>query len=118
MLPVTIGDESGKPTVTIPGGTAPPQLLVQRLIEGSQRVVGESDYVMVHYRSWSWKTGKIIDTGIGADRSCTGRTQALSKVPAREGPRSRPPEGALHARGCTLGARTKMASSAGHNSKA
>ncbi len=60
-VPVTIGDEAGKPTVTIPGGIAPPQLLVQRLIQGSQRVVGESDYVMVHYRSWSWKTGKIIE---------------------------------------------------------
>lgn len=60
-VPVTLGDDAGKPTVTIPKAIAPPQLLVQRLIEGTQRQVAEGDYVLVHYRSWSWKTGAIIE---------------------------------------------------------
>ncbi|MFP5416540.1 MAG: FKBP-type peptidyl-prolyl cis-trans isomerase [Actinomycetes bacterium] len=60
--PVTLGDEGGKPTVTIPAGAALPTAnSATTMIRGAQRAVGSNDYVMVHYRSWSWKTGRLIE---------------------------------------------------------
>lgn len=60
--PVALGDEGGKPTVTIPAGAALPTAnRATTIIRGAQRAVGSNDYVMVHYRSWSWKTGKLIE---------------------------------------------------------
>lgn len=58
----TVGDEGGRPTLTIPAGAQPPaELVVQPLVRGTQRAVGENDFVMVHYRSWSWKTGQVLE---------------------------------------------------------
>lgn len=57
---VTVTD--GKPTVAIPSGAAVPTATgVYPLITGTGRKVGEKDYVQVHYRSWSWKTGKLLE---------------------------------------------------------
>lgn len=61
-LPVTVGQDGGKPTVSIPAGAAAPTALVaESVIVGAQRPVVASDYVLVHYRSWSWKTGQMIE---------------------------------------------------------
>lgn len=52
----------GKPVVTIPAGAeVPGETAVHPLITGVGRAVGEKDYVLVHYRSWSWKTGKLLE---------------------------------------------------------
>lgn len=66
-LPVTVGqDAAGTPTVTIPSGATPPtQLVAESVIVGAQRPVVASDYVLVHYRSWSWKTGQVIEDVYG-----------------------------------------------------
>lgn len=62
-LPVTIGQDSkGYPTVKIPSGsTAPTNLVAEPIIKGSQRGVEATDYILVKYRTYSWKTGKKIE---------------------------------------------------------
>ena len=52
----------GLPVVTIPAGAAvPTATAVHPLITGAGRQVGETDYVLVKYRSWSWKSGKQLE---------------------------------------------------------
>ncbi|MBK8462642.1 MAG: FKBP-type peptidyl-prolyl cis-trans isomerase [Nigerium sp.] len=69
-LPVTVGEADGRPTVTIPTGQQPPTgLVIAPLIVGEQRVVGEHDIVMTHFRSWSWNTGRQIEDNFDAVRS-------------------------------------------------
>ena len=61
-LPVTLGDDAGKPTVAIPTGTTPPaDLLVAPVIRGVQPAVEAGDTVVVRYRAWSWKTGEMVE---------------------------------------------------------
>lgn len=62
-LPVRLGtDGDGHPTVTIPSGAAQPtERTVATVVEGTQRGVVEGDYIMVHYRSYSWRTGALIE---------------------------------------------------------
>lgn len=70
QVPVTVGDEAGKPTVTIPAGATPPaELVATPLVKGAQRGVGPQDFVLVHYRAWSWKTGKLIEDRFDAPDS-------------------------------------------------
>lgn len=62
QLPVTLGEDGGQPTVTIPAGATPPaENTSATVIRGAQRAVGANDYVMVHYRSWSWNTGAVVE---------------------------------------------------------
>lgn len=69
-LPVTTGEADGRPTVTIPTGSQPPtELVIAPLIAGEQRVVGENDLVMTHFRSWSWNTGQQIEDNFDDVRS-------------------------------------------------
>lgn len=57
-----VAGTDGKPVVTVPDGAAvPTETAVHPLIVGSGRKVGEKDFVLVLYRSWSWKTGKQLD---------------------------------------------------------
>ena len=57
-----VRDADGKPEVTITTSATPPtKLVVQPLIKGRGREVAKTDEVMVHYRTWSWKTGKMIE---------------------------------------------------------
>lgn len=61
-LPVTLGDEGGKPTVTIPTGATPPaELVAAPVIRGVQPAVEAGDTVVVRYRAWSWKTGEVVE---------------------------------------------------------
>lgn len=78
-LPVNIGNDGGKPTLTIPAGATPPaNLIAESIITGSQRPVQASDHVLAHYRSWSWKTGKLIEDKYDAPEA--GQLSAL--IPA------------------------------------
>lgn len=66
-LPVTLGEAEGKPTLTIDTASTPPaDLIAVPVIRGSQRVVGPNDYVMVHYRMYSWKTGQLVEDKFAA----------------------------------------------------
>lgn len=61
-LPVTLGEEDGKPAVTIDTAATPPaELVAVPVIKGAQRAVGPEDYVMANYRTYSWKTGELIE---------------------------------------------------------
>lgn len=58
----TVRDADGKPEVTITTSATPPdKLVVQPLVRGRGREVEASDEIMAHYRTWSWKTGKMIE---------------------------------------------------------
>lgn len=62
QLPVTLGDEGGKPTLTIPTGSAPPsELVAEPVIRGVQPAVEAGDTVVVRYRAWSWKSGEMVE---------------------------------------------------------
>lgn len=82
-----VAEENGRPVVTIDRAATPPaELVVQTLIEGSGRTVGETDAVMVHYRTWSWKTGAMIedkfdtpDSGAIAETIPAWRTGVVGK---------------------------------------
>lgn len=62
-LPVTMGaDAEGFPTVAIPAGASQPtERTVATLVQGTQRGIAASDYIMVFYRSYSWRTGALIE---------------------------------------------------------
>ena len=58
----TVSEGTGKPTVTIPEGQAPPtEMVSQTLIEGTGNKVGAEDTIVVHYLGVSWKTGQVIE---------------------------------------------------------
>lgn len=61
----TVKDSGGKPDITIPKGNPPSKLEVAPLIQGDGRAVAETDTITVHYRSVSWKTGKIVEDNFG-----------------------------------------------------
>ena len=66
-LPVTVGDDGGKPTVSIPSGSTPPSTLIaENLITGEQPAVAEGDVMLVKFRGWSWKTGQMIEDSYDA----------------------------------------------------
>ena len=54
--------ESGKPTVTIPKGDAPTDLVVQPLIKGAGPVVQAGQTITAHYTGAVWRTGKTFDS--------------------------------------------------------
>lgn len=75
-LPAVSADAKGLPVVTInTASPAPTSTVIQPLIKGaSTTTIKASDAIMVHYRSWSWKTGQQLedhydspDTGTLAD---------------------------------------------------
>ncbi|MFV0450952.1 MAG: FKBP-type peptidyl-prolyl cis-trans isomerase [Propioniciclava sp.] len=62
-LPVRLGaDDDDYPTLTVGrDAPAPSEPLAATVIQGSQRGVQASDYIMVKYRSYSWSTGELIE---------------------------------------------------------
>lgn len=76
QLPVTLGMDGTKPTITIPAGAQPPAANQHyTVIKGSQRPVTDKDYVMVLYRGYSWKTGQVVDDRSDApDAGAIGET--------------------------------------------
>lgn len=61
-LPSVKLGKDGKPTVTIPKGDAPTELVVQPLIKGSGAAVRDSGAFTVHYTGVNWRTGKVFDS--------------------------------------------------------
>jgi peptidylprolyl isomerase len=55
-------DDSGKPTITLPGGDPPTQLVVQPLIQGDGADVQAGQTVSVHYTGVIWGSGKQFDS--------------------------------------------------------
>jgi peptidylprolyl isomerase len=58
---VTLG-KAGKPTVTMPDGNAPTDLVVQPLIKGTGSAVAAGQSITVHYTGMIWNSGKQFDS--------------------------------------------------------
>jgi len=62
-LPEVAFDTAGKPTITIPAGTAAPaEVELSVLTEGDGAVVGEGDNVTVDYTGVKWSDGTVFDS--------------------------------------------------------
>lgn len=61
-LPKVSLAKAGKPTITVPGGKAPTELVVQPLIEGDGAAVTAGQSITVHYTGLVWKNGKQFDS--------------------------------------------------------
>jgi len=61
-LPVVTLDETGKPSVEIPGNEPPTELVVQPTIKGTGDVVEEGDALTVQYSGWVWADGTQFDS--------------------------------------------------------
>ena len=59
-------DETGTPTVTLPGGTAPADLQIATTIKGEGEEVAEGASVTVNYQGINWRTGEVFDQSWGA----------------------------------------------------
>jgi len=104
-LPTVVLDAKGAPTVTVPKGTAPADLVSQDLIKGAGPVVAAGQTVTAHYVGLIWATGKTFDSswargapfdfaiGKGAvipgwDKALVGQTigsQVLLVIPPADG---------------------------------
>jgi peptidylprolyl isomerase len=58
-------DESGTPTVTLPGGAAPADLQIATTIKGKGAKVADGASVTVNYQGLNWRTGEIFDQSWG-----------------------------------------------------
>jgi peptidylprolyl isomerase len=61
-LPTVALDAEGKPTITMPGGDPPAQLVSQPLIEGSGATVEAGQTISVHYTGVIWASGTQFDS--------------------------------------------------------
>jgi peptidylprolyl isomerase len=59
---VTLDRKTGEPSIKIPGGKPPEQLVSQVLIQGSGSVVKRGDTMIAHYVASNWRTGKVYDS--------------------------------------------------------
>jgi FKBP-type peptidyl-prolyl cis-trans isomerase len=60
-VPDVTFDDAGIPTVTLPAGTPPTDLLLTVLKQGDGDTVKDGDSVTVNYQGTSWDTGEIFD---------------------------------------------------------
>ncbi len=104
-LPAVELAADGAPTITVPDGEAPAELVVQPLIEGDGDVVESGQTITVHYTGVLWDTGAVFDSswesgrpasfeiGTGAvipgwDKGLVGRavgSQLLLVIPPADG---------------------------------
>ena len=61
-LPTVKLAADGKPTITVPAGNAPADLVVQPLITGTGPKVGKGQQITVQYTGVVWATGKQFDS--------------------------------------------------------
>lgn len=98
-------DDDGAPTITVPDGDPPVELVAQPLIEGEGDVVEAGQTITVHYTGVLWDTGEVFDSswesgtpasfpigtgGVipGWDKGLVGRTvgsQVLLVIPPADG---------------------------------
>lgn len=103
--PTVTLDASGAPTITVPKGDPPAELIAQPLIEGDGAVVEQGQTITVHYTGVQWDTGEVFDSswtkgtpasfpigtgGVipGWDKGLVGRTvgsQMLLVIPPEDG---------------------------------
>lgn len=104
-LPTVELAEDGSPTITVPGGAPPAELVAQLLIEGEGDVVETGQTITVHYTGVLWDGGAVFDSswesgtpasfpigtgGVipGWDKGLVGRTvgsQVLLVIPPADG---------------------------------
>jgi peptidylprolyl isomerase len=104
-LPTVVLDADGAPTITVPDGEAPTELIVQPLIEGTGPVVEAGQSITVHYTGVlydggtvfdsSWQNGEPVAFAIGTgnviagwDKGLVGQTvgsQILLVIPPADG---------------------------------
>ena len=61
-LPSVELGEDGSPTITVPEGPAPTELVIQPLIEGDGEVVEEGQNITVHYTGVLYADGEVFDS--------------------------------------------------------
>lgn len=61
-LPTVELAEDGTPTITVPGGEPPAELVVQPLIEGAGDTVESGQAITVHYTGVLWEGGEPFDS--------------------------------------------------------
>ncbi len=76
-VPSVERDADGIPTVTLPGGDAPTELLEAVLEEGDGATVVAGDSVEVDYQGISWETGEIFDQSFGKSPATFSTTQVV-----------------------------------------
>ena len=116
-LPTVALADDGAPTITVPGGEPPADLIAQPLIEGTGDVVAAGQTITVHYTGVLWNDGTVFDSswesgspatfdiGTGAviagwDEGLVGRTvgsQLLLVVPPAKGYPEGSPDGSITA---------------------
>ena len=90
-LPTVKLAANGKPTITLPGGNPPAQLVVQPLITGTGPKVAKGQQITVHYTGVIWPGGKQFDSswdrgqpssfGIGVGQVIAGWDEGLVGQP-------------------------------------
>lgn len=70
-------DETGTPTVTLPGGDAPTELQLAVLKKGDGEEVAAGSDVIVNYQGLDWATGEIFDQSWGTGSTASFNTAAL-----------------------------------------
>lgn len=71
----TVVFTDGKPTITVPAGDPPSELVVQPLIIGKGPKVTADAMILVKYTGVSWKSGEVIE-----ENWTTGESSVLSKL--------------------------------------
>jgi peptidylprolyl isomerase len=61
-LPTVVVDGKGKPTITVPAGKAPTELVTQPLVKGTGPAVKAGQTITVHYTGVVWPGGKLFDS--------------------------------------------------------
>ncbi|MGK2947607.1 MAG: FKBP-type peptidyl-prolyl cis-trans isomerase [Acidimicrobiales bacterium] len=114
-LPTVVLGDDGAPTITVPGGEPPEELVAQLLIEGTGPVVEAGQNLTVHYTGVLWAGGEVFDSSWtrgtpatfsigtqsvidGWDEGLVGRTvgsQVLLVVPPDKGYPEGTPDGSI-----------------------
>ncbi len=116
-LPEVKLDGDGAPTITVPAGDPPTDLVAQPLIQGTGAVVESGQSITVHYTGVLWNDGTVFDSSwtrgspatfsigtgnviVGWDEGLVGRTvgsQILLVVPPAKGYPEGKPDGSIKA---------------------
>ena len=72
----TVAETDGKPVVTVPRTDPPKDLVVQPLIQGKGKAVGQADSATINYTWVDWSSGQVLEQTYGAKPA----TAALSTL--------------------------------------